>query len=815
MTRPGICALAVLSALGSACGSSEPTDPIFNFAEHAANRRLRVERQGYEFTAEEHAEQLLSAGWSTPEIRPRDDLSFIWAMGREARLPLFLLGRNVESSDDLWLHFRCWPHAIGDGQRQVITVELNGTTLDAHEVQPALREYSSSIPAGVLQQGQNWLTFRFAYAVAPAEREAGNTDKRRLAAAFDYVSISSDAEPAPPGSFLADDRPIVSDGRLEQPAGSELSFRVKIPDESALEFGITSTRGGPTAALLLRHADEERVLFEGSSPGWFRNRRRIDLSEFSGSAVDLLFRADRGEDVGAVIWERPELLGDVGALNLDTNVLLIVVDTLRADFVGSYGGPAATPNMDALAAEGVRFERAYTHIPITVPSHASMFTSLLPTGHGVHTNFSGLNAEHRTLAELLAESYRDTAAFVSLGVLKANAGLAQGFHEYHDRFGLDWWKPAEEITRQLLTWVGRRSRAPFFLWAHYSDPHSPYAAPGLPWPAMRVEHRGRTSEPIILDATTTPIPLTLPPGETLVRISPAEGHRLREARLRDIRARNRIIEVSCAARCRPDRHEGFFIRLPAILIVRNPSGREVTTDLLIRPEEILELPDVRTRYAEEVEYADEQIGRLVAGLREAGHFDDTLVIFTADHGEGLGDHGGRAGLGHVSQLYESQLRVPLILRWPGRLPAGMVVDVPVSLVDLLPTVIDLLEVPDTSQRTGRSLVSVMADASGAAAAPPPIVAETFQPEAPMDLKALVADGDKIIVTPQDEDRVELYDLVADREERVNRAAEETALVADLRRRLQGELENVTVHEANELELSEEELRRLRTLGYVR
>ena len=813
LTQSAIWAL-VLSALGTSCARTDAVVPIFDFAEHASSRRLRVLRHAYDFTAAEHVQLLLSDGWSTPEVRPEDDLSYAWAIGLEARLlPFFLLGRDVESADDggVWLHFRCWPHALGSRQRQVVTVDLNGTTLGTLVLPPGLREYSLQVPAEALKSGQNSVIFRFAYAVAPAELADGTTDKRRLAAAFDYVSISADAEPAPPSPFPELDV-IVRDEQFEQPAGSELSFDVKIPSQGFLEFGINSMRSGSAAALVVRHEDEERVLFEGSSAGWFRSRRRIDLSEFSGETVELRFRADPGEDDGTVIWERPELIGNVGALNLDTNVLLIVVDTLRADHVGSYGGTAATPHIDALAAEGVRFERAYTNIPITVPSHSSMFTSLLPSGHGVHSNFVGLNEGHLTLAELLGESYRDTAAFVSLGVLKTGAGLAQGFYEYHDRFGLDWWKPAQEMTQEILNWARRRSSAPFFLWAHYSDPHAPYAAPGPDRPQLSVEQQGGASEPIVIDATTTPIPLTIPPGETVVRIRPAAGHRLREVRLRDPRTRNKLIEVSCSAGCRLDRYGGFVIQLPATLTVRNPSDREIHTDLLIRPEEILSLQEIRKRYAEEVEYSDQQVGHLLTALRQAGHLDDTLVIFTADHGEGLGDHDGTSG--HTSQLYESQLRVPLILSWPGHLPAGKVIDAPVSLIDLLPTVTNLLDIPDASQRTGRSLVSVMADTVGSATAPP-IVAETFQPEAPIDLKAVVADGHKLIVAPADDDAVELYDLISDFKERVNRAAQETELVTDLRRRLQAELENVIVHDSDELELGEEEMQRLRALGYVR
>ena len=746
-------------------------------------------------------------GWSTPEINPADQLSFTWAIGLEATLQFYQVSRNAR-----WLHFQCWPYVFSSTQPQSVVVTLNDVELGGVELPPGRRSYSLPVPADALTAGENTVTFRFSYAEAPQQHKEGSTDARELAAAFDYVSLSALADAHPPD--MAPKEPRTTEARLEQPASSDVIFALSVPQRGELEFGIESSTNA-SAALVIRRQDDgedEHVLFEASTTGWFRGTRRIDLSRFAGERVDIVFRAVAAEP-GTVWWQNPRLLGDIGDTNVTTNVLLIVIDTLRADSLGSYGGTAATPNLDALAAGGVRFDRAYTHIPITVPSHSSMFTSLLPSAHGVHSNFERLAAAHLTLAELLRDGYRDTTAFVSLGVLRATAGLSQGFNEYHDEFGLDWWKTARELTDEVLAWFEPRSAAPYFLWAHYSDPHSPYAAPASERPVVTVAHQGEELSVLTVDATTTVVPLTISPGRSRISVSSTGSQPLRRVRVRDPRTRDPLVDLSCGERCAADDENVFRMQLPATVTVHNRSDTEIETDLLLRVEEILSLPDIRRRYLEEVEYTDREIGRLLSALRAAGRLDDTLVILTSDHGEGLGDHGGIGGLGHVSQLYEGQLRVPLILSWPERLPAGHVIDTPVALSDLLPTVLDLLRVPDASERAGHSLVPLMAE-EASMTTPHAIVAETFEPEAPRDLQAVVSDGYKLIFTPED-DRAELYDMSRDPGELNNEAEQRAELVAEMRRVLRAELDAMVAYEPGEIDMTEEQLQRLRALGYVR
>lgn len=174
------------------------------------------------------------------------------------------------------------------------------------------------------------------------------------------------------------------------------------------------------------------------------------------------------------------------------NVLVITLDTTRADRLGCYGYSAAeTPVLDALAEQGVRFDDAVTAVPITLPSHATIFTGLDPPNHGVRNNGEFvLTAEHDTLAEVLGGEGYDTAAFVSAFVLDARFGLDQGFDLYDDRVGFSQQtnstaltshiheRSAEETSRAAGRWLSKRNRKrPFFCWVHYFDPHFPYAPP--------------------------------------------------------------------------------------------------------------------------------------------------------------------------------------------------------------------------------------------------------------------------------------------------------------------------------------------------
>jgi len=168
------------------------------------------------------------------------------------------------------------------------------------------------------------------------------------------------------------------------------------------------------------------------------------------------------------------------------NLILITLDTTRADRLGCYGHePALTPTLDSLAVQGVLFEQAFSSVPVTLPSHSTIMTGLLPTRHGVRDNGTFiLGDEFLTLAEILSENGYQTGAFVSAFVLSEADGIAQGFTTYDDRFYTE--RPAMLTSRRAARWLARIDPSrPFFLWLHYYDPHIPRDPPE---PFRRMDH---------------------------------------------------------------------------------------------------------------------------------------------------------------------------------------------------------------------------------------------------------------------------------------------------------------------------------------
>jgi choline-sulfatase len=310
------------------------------------------------------------------------------------------------------------------------------------------------------------------------------------------------------------------------------------------------------------------------------------------------------------------------------SILLVTIDTLRADHVGAYGGPVPTPSLDRLASQGVLVEWAYTPTPSTGPAHASLLTGLHVWHHGALSNAVPLDPRLPTLADRFAERGLETAAFVSSYILDRRFGFHQGFgtywfepsepYEWRGKRRERFWTRGERTTDAANRWLLERDDRPFFLWVHYFDPHWPYRPP--------VGFRVSPRDPVDLAGKSVP---------------------------RDQRVRNR-------------RH----------------------------------LTALNRAYRGEVAYVDAQVGTLLERLRLLGLERRTAVVVTADHGEGLGDHGV---MEHGLHLYEELVQVPLILRAPG-LPSGRRVAGPVQLEDLTPTLLALLDVPAPDSLDGFNLL---------------------------------------------------------------------------------------------------------------
>lgn len=333
------------------------------------------------------------------------------------------------------------------------------------------------------------------------------------------------------------------------------------------------------------------------------------------------------------------------------NVLLITIDTLRADRLSCYGFPRETsPRLDELARESVVFEAAQTPRSKTTPAVASMLTGRYPHAHGVRDLAAPLSKDLPLLQERLRERGYSTGGIVGNWVLgDPRAGLARGFDLWCESFPDHTGVPpdhapqrrATSMTDAALVALGlesapqdeqfepRRSIVatdrPWFLWLHYMDPHGAYEPPE--------EHRRFERE---------------------------------NAELVDVRA--------------PSAPDARTKRRFALYNV--PEEAWVDADHV-------DAARVRDFYDGEIRYVDHEVGRLFDALRADGRFDDTIVIVTSDHGESLGEHD--YWFEHGAYTYESTARIPLIVRVPGVAPARCAQ--PFSLVDLQPTLLELLGLP--------------------------------------------------------------------------------------------------------------------------
>jgi len=387
------------------------------------------------------------------------------------------------------------------------------------------------------------------------------------------------------------------------------------------------------------------------------------------------------------------------------DILLISIDTLRADRLGCYGhDDARTPVLDALAAEAVVFEAAYTTAPITLPAHASMLTGLIPPRHGVRDNGAfRLPDSVTTLAETLSRQGYRTAAFIGGLPLLRSGGLARGFERYDDDIaarslgGSDLARRperyAEEVFGLAHDWLSAAGPEPVFAFVHLYDPHSPYerALPGAAEPT----------------------------------------------------------------------------------------------------------------YDGELAYVDGALGRFRSALGVDPRFRSALTVVTSDHGEGLGDHDERT---HCVFVYDSTLRVPLLIHWPGVLGPRRLAG-PVGLVDLVPTLLDLAGLPPVDGLDGVSLGEQVR--RGTPVPGRDLYFESLFGElrfgwAP--LRGLRRGTAKYIRAP----RPELYDLGGDPGERLNRWSATTDDGADLEERLR----EVGEGGAARIALDEDTARALRSLGYV-
>ena len=303
-----------------------------------------------------------------------------------------------------------------------------------------------------------------------------------------------------------------------------------------------------------------------------------------------------------MIWGLLTLISLIGNLpqtdETPPNIIIITIDTLRADRLPSYGYHRNTaPNLEKLIARGVRFTHHYTPEPLTAPAMATMLTARHPHEHGATRNGITIFEDLSSLPKTLTRHGYRTAAFVGNWTLRSRlSGLGPHFDDYLEIVSRKRWfgmflseATAKDITDDALTWLKKRNNQPFAMWLHYVEPHAPYRL-----------------------------------------------------------------------------HSKYLDQLGL-----KKSGGQYTRS---------------ERYDTEIAFCDEQIGRFFEGLEKVSPLEKTIIIFTADHGESLGEHGY---WGHGRNLYQPSLKVPMAIIWPEAIKPALIKS-PSSLIDIPKTVLGLI-----------------------------------------------------------------------------------------------------------------------------
>lgn len=322
----------------------------------------------------------------------------------------------------------------------------------------------------------------------------------------------------------------------------------------------------------------------------------------------------------------------------DFNIILISLDTLRADHLGFYGYRRETaPNLALIAQEATVFTNFFSTATYTLPAHMSLFSSLYPSAHRIYRKDFGIShLKFRTLAELVKDAGYYTAAFTGGGFVSSTYGFHQGFDSYRDGgresvhgFGV------ENRVREALSWLEQYGRLKFFLFLHTYEIHDHVG--------NRQEHRQ-------------------------FYVTDYDG-----------------------------RLEGPYLKLV------HPRAVDKRKSFKIRDEDIRYMEDL---YDGAIRHTDRHLGELFDVLRDMGLYDNTLILITSDHRESFGelhDDGEMAAWTHGNPAYESQIRIPLIMKMPRSLGISpRVVDCEFSLVDVMPSLADMLELKPQTPLQGIS-----------------------------------------------------------------------------------------------------------------
>jgi arylsulfatase A-like enzyme len=622
----------------------------------------------------------LVSGWGKDE---RDDVrGYVWGLGKSSLLHFFAV-----DAVDLELVFEVRTFSFPGASPQGMRVELNGEVLGEVEVGVEFGKASVAAPARLVQRGRNHLRFLYRYHHRPFDVVEGAQDERELAVLwYDLKLRGLEKAPAPE---------IVEGGALRLGRGSRVSLFREFTEGDELALGALTTLGAgarllvefetldggvegshvfeaggsPLLPLPLPVTDQPlrlslsaiRPAAENAAPAWRETLGRWLGREPVGVIVPLAVVLGTDETMGAGKRAAPaDLLADTDDSFVEEdeprprtrrpNILIYLIDTLRADHLSLYGYSRPTsPRIDAFGHDAVVFTQARAQTSWTRTAVVSLFTGLLPQVHGVNRRDDALASSLETMAERLGGEGYSTLGFITNGNVSNSFGLQQGFDHYHylnesnHRWSVH--QLSDRLNGRVFKWLEDRranktgaeteaetgtalGKDPFFLYLHSTDPHSPYTPPE-PFYSQFASHVDRAVGQI-----------------------------------------DNVQAISTSSEKAPSGTANDFIDL----------------------------------YDAEIAFNDHHFGLLLDRLKADGFYDSMLIVVLSDHGEEFFEHGAWQ---HGKTLYDEQLHIPLIVKFPNGEGAGLRIDAPARQIDVLPTLLDYLGMEIPSSLDGRSLLPLL------------------------------------------------------------------------------------------------------------
>jgi arylsulfatase A-like enzyme len=559
---------------------------------------------------------------------------------------------------------------------------------------------------------------------------------------------------------------------LFSPPKTEMRYRIKLQQSSVLEFGIGIVKGanshhtqdiikgdnrGVTFVVSVETGEKRKILFQK----YLSPPTQEEFPAFSWHSIDLPSIQDyvhlqfvtEGDKRNSSFWSNPILYQrQAGA----QNVILISVDTLRADHLSCYGYQRQTsPHIDALALDGVTFLNTYASSPWTLPSHVSLLTSLHGVHHQVYYDDESMDPSLVSLADVLRQNQLYCAALTGGGFVSSIYGFSKGFDTYsNDAGGIFRQDSAEHLFHLFSEWLDNHKDKGFFLFLHTYQTHNPYACP-YPYKTMFLQ----------------------------------EGAKWRHIDLMSFLGGN----------------AGIFKALTE-----------------------KERQNVVGLYDGEIRYTDEGlIGPLIEKLKKIDIYDQSMIIFTSDHGEEFYDH---QGWGHGHSLYDESLKVPLIIKFPESRHKGKRISNLVSLVDIFPTILEEIGIPSQKlEMDGTTLFPVirgqekgkrtfMADVASNVLdshIPQKISMNKGDEKLILNKKFKKEDLEFFLAQPPVLIPVEMYDLVRDPREKKNISDTKSELANQIIQNIRLIYKEAKKRKTGKMEMNEELKKQLEALGYIR